>query len=73
MSNTQTTPDFAALKTRAGRMSIAELEYAAKDAFEAAQCAEALEAAKCYVSKTGGFYRDEASVYRTELRIRRSA
>lgn len=62
--------DFSATKARARRMSAESLEWSARDAFEAALAAEALEAAGHRVSKTGGYYRDEAGVYRAELRRR---
>jgi hypothetical protein len=70
MTATQTTPDFASLKTRARKMSDAALQYSADDASDAANMAEDLEKAGCRVQKSGGYYRDEASVYRTELRRR---
>lgn len=70
MNATQTTPDFAALRTRARNMTDAALVYSATDAAEAAEAAEALERAGCRVLKTGGYYRDEATVYRAELRRR---
>ena len=69
---TQTSPDFDGLKTRARRMTVEALRYSAEDALEAALAAASMEAAGCPVSKTEGFYRDEASVYRTEL-LRREA
>jgi len=72
MNNTQQTPDFAALTARARTMTFDALEWSANDAWEAAQAAEELEAAGYAVAKTGGYYRDEASVYRTEL-IRRGS
>lgn len=55
---------------RARRMTVEALLYSAKDASEAAEAAEALERAGCCRGKTGGYYRDEATVYRTELRRR---
>lgn len=67
---TQTTPDFETLTKRARKMSDAALQYSADDASDAAEMAENLERAGCRVSKSGGFYRDEATVYRTELRRR---
>lgn len=65
-----TKPNFAELKRRARGMTDAALLWSANDASEAAEMAEDLERAGCRVSKTGGYYRDEASVYRTELRRR---
>ena len=65
-----TTPNFAELKRRARGMTDDALLWSANDASEAAEMAEDLERAGCRVSKTGGYYRDEASVYRTELRRR---
>lgn len=67
---TTTQLDFAATKQRARRMTLDALRFSANDAAEAAEMAEALEQAGCPVSKTGGYYRDEAGVYRTELRRR---
>jgi hypothetical protein len=46
------------------------LRYSAEDAYEAALMAEALEANGIRVMKTGGYYRDEATVYRAEMRRR---
>lgn len=70
---TQTTPDFTALRRRARKMTDAALLWSANDAAEAAEMAEELERAGNPVSKTGGYYRDEASVYRAELRRRQGA
>ena len=72
MTATQTTPDFADLIRRARKMTDAALQYSADDASGAADMAEKLELAGCRVQKSGGYYRDEAGIYRTELR-RRSA
>jgi hypothetical protein len=71
MTSLQQTPDFSALKIRARKMSQEALVWNANDASEAAEMAEGLERAGCRTSKSGGYYRDEAGVYRTELRIRR--
>jgi hypothetical protein len=62
--------DFTAIKRRAKLMTDATLRWNANDAAEAAEMAEDLERNGCRVSKTGGYYRDEASIYRTELRVR---
>lgn len=62
--------DFAETKRRAKLMTEECLRFSANDAAEAAECAEDLERAGCPVTKTGGYYRDEASVYRAELRRR---
>lgn len=70
MTTPQTTPDFAALKTRARAMTVDSLRYAREDCHAATEAAEALEAAGCRVLKTGGYYRDEGSVYAQELRRR---
>lgn len=71
---TQTTPDFSALRSRARRMTLEGLQWSAKDAAEAAEAAEALERAGVPITgKTGGYYRDEASVYRAEYRRRVTA
>ena len=64
--------DFAETKRRAKAMSMEALLYSANDAAEAAIMAEALERAGCPVSKSGGYYRDEASVYRAEIARRRA-
>lgn len=70
--NTQHTIDTDAVRARALRMSNEELRGAAGDASEAARAAEDLERAGVRVSKTGGFYRDEACVYLAELQRRDS-
>lgn len=69
---TQTTPNFADLAARARKMSVPALIYSRRDAAEAARAADALELAGCRVLKTGGYYRDEASVYARELDRRQS-
>lgn len=60
---------LAAVADRARSMTTAELHYARLDCREAA---ERLERAGVPVSKDGGFYRDEASVYAAE-QARRAA
>ena len=65
--------DHESTRRRARKMSTDALEFAAADALEAAYMAEDLERAGCRVSKSGGYYRDEAGVYRTELRRRAAA
>ena len=70
MSQTQHTPDFALLTEIARGMTNDALRYSRKDANEAADAADALERAGCRVLKTGGFYRDEAGVYATEMKRR---
>lgn len=67
---TQHTPDFAALKERARNMSKDALLYSIRDCSNAADMADRLELAGMRVLKTGGFYRDEISVYARELRTR---
>jgi len=62
--------DWVAKKAQAKRMSDAELIGARLDCHEAAQAAECLVKAGCWVSKTEGYYRDEASVYANETRTR---
>jgi hypothetical protein len=62
--------DFEATTARARRMTDEELIWSVYDAAEAADLAEALERDGCPVSKTGGYYRDEAMIYRAELRRR---
>jgi len=67
MSTPLHTPDFAALKTRARAMTDAELAWNRQDANEAAKMADELDRAGCRIQKTGGFYRDEAGVYASEI------
>lgn len=55
---------------RARAMSDSALRFSRQDANEAADATETLERAGCRVSKTGGFYRDEATVYAAELKRR---
>lgn len=62
--------DFAEIRRRARTMTVAALRYSANDASEAADAADDIERAGCRVSKSSGYYRDEASVYRAELRRR---
>lgn len=73
MSKQQHTIDTRAVEAKARKMDMAALEWNANDAHEAALAAEELERAGCRVSKTGGFYRDEATVYRAELGKRLAA
>ncbi len=54
-------------------MSVPELHGAAKDACYAAVAAEELERHGNRVDKDGGYYRDEAGIYRTEIRRRASS
>lgn len=68
----QHTIDTEATAARARKMDLAALRWNAQDAHEAALAAEEMERAGCSVSKTGGFYRDEATVYRAELARRLS-
>ena len=70
MSNAQHTPDFALLTEIARGMTNDALRYSRKDANEAAEMADNLERAGCRVLKSGGFYRDEAGVYATEMKRR---
>jgi hypothetical protein len=62
--------DTAEVTRRARKMSLEALTWSANDAHEAAVAAEDMERAGCRVQKTGGYYRDEATVYRLELRRR---
>jgi len=65
------TPDFRALEARARRMSMAALYYSRDDAMNAAMAAEDLEKAGIPITgKTGGYYRDESSVYSAEINRR---
>jgi len=63
-------PDWAALAARAREMDLAQLCGACRDAHEAAVAADALELAGACKGKTGGYYRDEISVYFAEIRRR---
>jgi hypothetical protein len=62
--------DTEEVTRRARKMTVEALKYSANDAHEAALAAEALERAGWCRGKSGGYYRDEAVVYRTELRRR---
>ncbi len=62
--------DTNEITRRARKMSPEALTFSAKDAYEAAVAAEEIERAGYRVQKTGGYYRDEAAVYRAELRRR---
>jgi len=69
----QRNPDWNDLEKRARKMSDEALAYSANDAMEAAECAEAIEREgipERSCAKSGGYYRDEATIYRTELRKR---
>lgn len=55
---------------RARQMTVEALRWSADDAADAATRADAMERAGFRVQKTGGYYRDEAAAYRTELRRR---
>lgn len=70
---TTTTLDFRATETRARRMTNDALRYSAQDASEAAVMADSLELDGFRVLKSGGYYRDEAGVYRAELKRRGAA
>jgi hypothetical protein len=73
MTTLQTTPNFTDLRSRARSMTVEALKWSANDASEAAEMAEDLERAGCRVSKSGGYYRDEATIYRAELNRRINA
>ena len=62
--------DWDEIKRRAQGMTLAALRWSAEDAYQASLAADRLEAAGCRVDKTGGYYLDEASVYRAEIRRR---
>ena len=67
--NTNSTPDFATLRRIAREMNYSALRYSAEDAALAAEAVEKLERAGQPIrGKTSGYYRDEASFYRTEMR-----
>ena len=66
---TNSTPDFATLRRIAREMNYSALRYSAEDAALAAEAVEKLERAGQPIrGKTSGYYRDEASFYRTEMR-----
>lgn len=60
--------DFAALEARARTMRVEELHYARLDAVRAAEAMDRLD--RALGGDRAGRYRDEASVYRGELRRR---
>lgn len=62
--------DWNATCEKAQRMTIEELCYAIKDCIEAGNASWDLERKGNRVDKTQGYYHDEASVYRTELKRR---
>lgn len=55
---------------RARKMTNAALRFSARDAIQAAKAADELERAGNRVTKSEGYYRDEATVYASELRRR---
>jgi hypothetical protein len=63
--------DWNATARRARAMTNEALEWSALDAADAARAADELERAGCRVSKSGGYYMDEATVYRAEIQRRR--
>ena len=65
--------DFTLTKRIAKRMTREALKYTIKDCWEACQMAEKIERAGLRTLKSGGYYRDEGSVYRAELARRRTA
>lgn len=66
------TLDFEETRRRAQRMTIEQLHWSRADANAAANASDALECAGFRVDKTGGYYRDEAGVYRDEI-LRRAS
>lgn len=64
------TLDWTATQEKAHKMTIEALCYAIKDCQEAAEAAWDLERNGCRVDKSQGYYHDEASVYRAELKNR---
>lgn len=62
--------DWTATEAKARKMSASELVWAIADCREAAQMAWEIEKAGNPVSKTQGYYHDEASVYHAELKRR---
>jgi len=62
--------DTTEVARRARAMSDQALRFSRQDANEAAEAAERLERAGVRVSKDGGYYRDEATVYAAELKRR---
>lgn len=63
-------PDWEALAERAAKMTLQQLMGACADAHKAAKAADELERQNCCYGKTGGYYRDEISVYFAEIRKR---
>ena len=64
--------DFSATARVARRMTDDALAFTVRDCFEAGEAAFALELAGCRVSKSQGYYSDEATVYAAEI-ARRAA
>lgn len=64
--------DWNAVKVRAAGMSVDALRWSIEDCRQAAQAADLLEAAGYRISKSSGYYRDELSVYATELASRQT-
>lgn len=62
--------DWDEIKRRAQGMTLVALRWSAEDAYQASLAADQLESAGCRVDKTGGYYLDEVSVYRAEIRRR---
>jgi len=62
--------DWEAIEAKAAKMSNAELAHARKDCIEAGAAAWGIEKSGGHVDKDQGYYHDEASVYRSELKKR---
>ena len=68
----ETQIDWNAVAERARGMSVAALEYSIRDCRSAAAAAWELQRRGVRVSKTQGYYHDEAWVYQDELNRRRN-
>jgi hypothetical protein len=65
------TLDWNATEEKARRMTVAELHYALLDIQKTLPLADARDRENGGATCDGGFYRDEASVYRAEIERRR--
>tara|TARA_R110000787_G_scaffold28825_5_gene78524 strand:- start:4090 stop:4359 length:270 start_codon:yes stop_codon:yes gene_type:complete len=62
--------NWETIQQKAEGMSLAALGYAISDCHSAGLAAFALAQGGCAVSKTQGYYADEASVYHAEVLVR---
>jgi hypothetical protein len=65
--------DWTAMEAKAAGMTAAQLHYAILDCVKAAENADKLDRAGLtgFEGKSGGYYRDECSVYRRAMAARR--